>query len=227
MAQASACRVETRLDARKADPLVRAGSPDPALLASVPEHSERVPSATGPRTPAGKARSSRNALKHGLRAKKLDNAVAPELRAAYDALREQYRDEFRPSGAIQSPLLDMVIFAAWQLYKIREMELFSDLDLGAPGSFGRSEKLARYRGSHERLMFRSLNQLKQIQQERLLRETDLKAALPAHLPPAVKVKPLLNHVQLLAKRPKTAVACSSTHNPPPGPAVSPRPSPIG
>ncbi len=167
----------------------------------------------GPRTPAGKARSSRNALKHGLRAKKLENAVAPELRAAYEALRKQYLDEFRPSGAIESTLLDMVIVAAWQLYKIREMELFAEIDLGAPGSFGRSEKLARYRGSHERLMFRSLNQLKQIQQERLLRETDSQAALPAHIPPAVKLKPLFAHLKFLSKHPKTHTASAQTSKP--------------
>ena len=214
---------------RMADPLVRAESPDSTqprksskprpAAASNPEHREGVspasPSPTsspGPRTPAGKARSSQNAVKHGLRAKKLENAVAPELRSAYEKLRKQYLDEYRPSGAIESTLLDMVIFAAWQLYKIREMELFSDLDLGAPGSFGRSEKLARYRGSHERLLFRSLNQLKQIQQERLLRETDAQAALPAHIPPAVKLKPLFTHLKFLSKHPKTHAASVAAAN---------------
>ncbi len=154
----------------------------PASTASAPgtsanrERRERVRS--GPKTPEGKARSSQNAVTHGLRATKLENAVAPELRAAYEQLRQQYLDEYKPTGAIESTLLDMVIFAAWQLYKIREMELFTDIDLGAPGSLGRSEKLARYRGSHERLLFRSLNQLKQIQQERALLTTDRTAALP-------------------------------------------------
>ena len=165
--------------------------------------------ATGPKTPAGKARSSRNALKHGLRATKLENAVAPELRAAYEKLRKQYIDEYKPAGAIESTLLDMVIFAAWQLYKIRDMELFEEIDLGAPGSFGRSEKLARYRGSHERLLFRSLNQLKQIQQERALLTTDKTAALPAHIAPAVRVKPLLAHLKSQSKHPKTLAASAS------------------
>ena len=118
---------------------------------------------TGPKTPEGKSKSSRNALKHGLRAKKIENAVSPTLRAAYEKLRQQYLHDYHPTGAIESTLLDMVIFAAWQLYKVREMELFTDIDMGAMGSFGRSEKLARYRGSHERLLFRSLNQLRQIQ----------------------------------------------------------------
>ena len=169
--------------------------------------------ATGPKTPEGKARSSANAVTHGLRATKLDNAVSPALRAEYEKLRKQYLDEYRPTGAIESTLVDMVIFAAWQLYKIREMELFTDIDLGAPGSFGRSEKRARYRGSHERLLFRSLNQLRQIQQERALLATDKSAALPAHIPPAVRLKPLFAHLKSLSKHPKTLSASATVPKP--------------
>ena len=165
---------------------------------------------TGPKTPEGKSKSSQNALKHGLRAKKIENAVSPTLRAAYEKLRQQYLHDYHPTGAIESTLLDMVIFAAWQLYKVREMELFTDIDMGAMGSFGRSEKLARYRGSHERLFFRSLNQLRQIQQERLLRESDQKAALPTQVPPAVRLKPLFAHIKSLTKHPKTRIAAATT-----------------
>jgi hypothetical protein len=164
---------------------------------------------TGPKTPEGKSKSSQNALKHGLRAKKIENAVSPTLRAAYEKLRQQYLHDYHPTGAIESTLLDLVIFAAWQLYKVREMELFTDIDMGAMGSFGRSEKLARYRGSHERLFFRSLNQLRQIQQERLLRETDQKAALPTQIPPAVRLKPLFTHLKSLHRHPKTKTATTT------------------
>lgn len=88
------------------------------------------------------------------------------MRQQYETLRRDYQTEYKPVGAIENTLLDMLIFAAWQLYKVREMALWNAIDLGAPGSFGQSEKLARYRASHERLLFGSLNQLKQIQQER-------------------------------------------------------------
>jgi hypothetical protein len=165
--------------------------------------------ATGPKTPEGKSRSSQNAVTHGLRATKIDNAVSPELRAEYERLRKQYLDEYKPTGAIENTLLDMVIFAAWQLYKIREMELWTDIDLGSLGSFGRSEKLARYRGSHERLLFRSLNQLKQIQQERALLATDKTAALPTHVAPGVRLKPLFTHLKSLVRHPKTKTASAT------------------
>ncbi len=199
-----------------ANPLVRAGSPDPAARVINPERREGVSSPnpfTGPKTPEGKAASSRNAVTHGLRATKLDNAVDPALRAEYEKLRGAYLDEYRPTGSIESTLVDMVIFAAWQLYKIREMELWTDIDLGSPGSFGRSEKLARYRGAHERLLFRSLNQLKQIQQERALLTADRTAALPAHIPPGVRLKPLFNHLKTLHRHPKTQTASASAPKP--------------
>ena len=169
--------------------------------------------ATGPRTAAGKERSARNSLKHGLTATKTENAVDPELKEAYARLRQQYVDEFKPSGAIENTLLDMVVLAAWQLYKIREMELYSEIDVGAPGTMGRSEKLARYRASHERLLFRSLNQLRQIQQERALLTADNTAALPKHIAPGVKLKPLFAHVKSLARHPKTRTAAVAAAKP--------------
>ncbi len=134
-------RTTDRSALRGADALARKGStvPAPANPFNL-ERREGVPPpnpATGPKTPEGKSKSSRNAVTHGLRAAKIENAVAPELRAAYEQLRQQFLDDYHPAGAIESTLLDLVIFAVWQLYKIREMELFTDIDLGAMGSFGR------------------------------------------------------------------------------------------
>ena len=183
---------------------------NPAL--SNPEQSERVPPpnpATGPKTQAGKSISSSNAVTHGLRAKKLENAVPPSLRHQYENLRRDYQNQYKPQGAIENTLFDLVVFAAWQLYKVREMELYAEIDLGVTGSFGTSEKLSRYRASHERLFFRSLNQLNKIQQERLLRETDQKATIPTHLPPGARLKTLKDHLKRLHRHPKTKTAATT------------------
>ena len=169
------------------------------------EQRERVP-ATGPKTQAGKSISSSNAVTHGLRAKKLENAVPPALRQQYESLRRDYQTQYKPTGAIENTLFDLVVFAAWQLYKVRELELYAEIDLGVTGSFGRSEKLSRYRASHERLFFRSLNQLNKIQQERLLRETDQRATLPQTLPPGARLKTLQDHLKRLRRHPKTKTA---------------------
>ena len=145
---------------------------------------------TGPKTPEGKAHSGQNALKHGLRAAKPENAVPDDMRRTYAKFRAQYLDEYRPSGATENTLLDMVILAAWQLYRIREMELFAPIELASPfssSSFGKSDRLARYRASYERMFHLNLNQLKQIQQERLLLAADRAARDPegARLRPAL------------------------------------------
>jgi hypothetical protein len=160
----------------------------------------------GPASEAGKAVSSKNALKHGLRSVKPENAVDPATKAQYEALRAEYLNEYKPQGATENTLLDMVMLAVWQLYKVSELELFNELDLGTLGSMGRSEKLARYRAAHERSLHKNLNQLRQIQQERLLRQTDRQAAVPAQLPPAVRSAVLRRHVEHLEKHPKTQVA---------------------
>jgi hypothetical protein len=176
------------------------------------EQTERVPpatSSTGPKTQAGKSRSSQNAVTHGLRAKKIENAVPPSLRHQYETLRRDYQNQYKPQGAIENTLFDLIVFAAWQLYKVREMALYAEIDLGVTGSFGTSEKLSRYRASHERLFFRSLNQLNKIQQERLLRETDQKATLPQNLPPGARLKTLQDHLKRLHRHPKTKTASTS------------------
>ena len=216
------------------DAPVRKGSPDPASPTPInrerrervqppnpatpfnPERRERVPAqnpSTGPKTQVGKSRSSQNAVTHGLRAKKLENAVPPLLRQQYENLRRDYQNQYKPQGAIENTLFDLIVFAAWQLYKIREMELYAEIDLGVMGSFGTSEKLARYRASHERLFFRSLNQLNKIQQERLLRETDQKAALPQNLPPGARLKTLQDHLKRLHRHPRRLAASATAPKP--------------
>jgi hypothetical protein len=184
------------------------------------EQSERVPpatSSTGPKTQAGKSISSKNAVTHGLRAKKLENAVPPAIRHQYETLRRDYQNQYKPQGAIENTLFDLVVFAAWQLYKVREMALYAEIDLGMMGSFGTSEKLARYRASHERLFFRSLNQLNKIQQERLLRETDQKATIPQNLPPGARLKALKDHLKRLHRHPRRLTASANAPKSVPAP----------
>ncbi len=69
--------------------------------------------ARGPRTAAGRARSARNALKHGLRARRLvllDDENASEFRVFQAAARA----ELAPSGTLQSELVERIVTAAWR-----------------------------------------------------------------------------------------------------------------
>jgi hypothetical protein len=75
---------------------------------------------TGPRTPAGKQRSSLNALRHGLTAA---SAVLPsEDPTAYDAHRRGFFDEYQPATPTESQLVQELADTAWRLNRIPLLE---------------------------------------------------------------------------------------------------------
>src|SRR6267378_6505994 len=83
---------------------------------------------TGPRTPEGQARSSQNARTHGLSAR--DLIVAPNETKEFEELLNDYQTEVQPQGAIQQTLFDELVGAAWNLRRVRriEVQLCSDTE---------------------------------------------------------------------------------------------------
>jgi len=65
----------------------------------------------GPKTAAGRARSSQNALKHGRRARRLV-LLADEDPAEYRAFHAAGRAELAPIGALQSELAARIVTTA-------------------------------------------------------------------------------------------------------------------
>ncbi len=75
----------------------------------------------GPRTAAGKARSSRNALKHGLRAASL--AILPDaLGEPARLLARAVQERLAPSDVIELELTEGIAGALWRLRRAREIE---------------------------------------------------------------------------------------------------------
>lgn len=121
---------------------------------------------TGPRTPEGKARSSRNAAKHGL---------AADLSFANDAERHEFlafesavAAEIRPHGALEMDALRQFADAAWRLRKIRRyLLILRDRDgldpLVNPDIVSTVRQLLRYRASAEMQLHRALNALRDLQ----------------------------------------------------------------
>ena len=68
--------------------------------------------ATGPRTPEGKARSSRNSLKHGGRAK-ATLILQGERQEDYHRLAEMWREEFQPNTPVSHHMVDKLILNEW------------------------------------------------------------------------------------------------------------------
>jgi hypothetical protein len=76
--------------------------------------------ATGPRTAAGKQRSSMNALTHGLTSR---SPVLPsEDRAAYDAHRRGFFEEYQPATPTETHLTQELADTAWRLNRIPSLE---------------------------------------------------------------------------------------------------------
>ena len=81
---------------------------------------QRPGRATGPRTAEGKARSSRNALKHGLTS---EQAVLPEESAEdFEALRQDFMDDLQPVGTTELDLVETMAMASWKLRRVWRME---------------------------------------------------------------------------------------------------------
>ena len=75
---------------------------------------------TGPTTALGKARSSLNAVRHGLSAR---NAVLPqEDHRAYLDLLASLKAEFRPQGPLEAFLVQQMASAQWRLLRTARME---------------------------------------------------------------------------------------------------------
>lgn len=74
----------------------------------------------GPVTPEGKARSSCNAVKHGLNS---EVVVLPhEDRAAFEHLRAAYMERFHPAGQPEADLVETMASARWRLNRLVAIE---------------------------------------------------------------------------------------------------------
>ena len=130
----------------------------------------------GPKTPEGKVRAARNALKHGMRAQKY--VVLPqEDAAAFAALETTIVAELAPVGALQLVLARRVAVAAWRLERADRMEAEvlefrsyeganAGLALIRDGNATRSfDTLMRYRSAAMAEFWRALKTLKALQAE--------------------------------------------------------------
>jgi hypothetical protein len=75
---------------------------------------------TGPRTPAGKQRSSLNALRHGLTGQTI--VLPTEDLAAYQRHAQSFLDEYHPHGATETQLVQSIIDLTWRLNRAAAAE---------------------------------------------------------------------------------------------------------
>ena len=166
--------VERWLARRSACPqpdAAKIGSPAPSFPAT---HSEGQRAATnransqhstGPRTEAGKQRSSRNALRHGLTAQ---TAVLPnEDPETYQRHIQQFLDEYAPATPTETQLVHEIANTAWRLNRIPllEADLLSQ-DANPQTLIQQLTSLGLHGSRLSRQFQKAVDQLRAIQEER-------------------------------------------------------------
>jgi hypothetical protein len=81
---------------------------------------ENAQKSSGPRTKAGKAKSSQNARKHGLYAKQVVTpGEDPEL---FEAFRQDLHANLKPVGPLEELLAERITVGLWRLRRVPEIE---------------------------------------------------------------------------------------------------------
>src|SRR5580698_3776138 len=75
---------------------------------------------TGPKTEAGKQRSSLNALRHGLTGQIV--VMPTEDLAAYQSHLKSFEDEYAPEGATEANLVQALADTSWRLNRVAALE---------------------------------------------------------------------------------------------------------
>jgi hypothetical protein len=131
---------------------------------------ENARKSTGPKTEAGKAAVSRNALKEGFSASFA--IVAPEDEEFYDQFLAGHRAELNPQGAQQEDLFRRITLAAWNIRRIEKLTLALCEESGVdplaeddPSITAKLERYTRHQTLNERSYYRGVKLLSQLQKE--------------------------------------------------------------
>jgi hypothetical protein len=138
--------------------------------------------ATGPKTHAGKKKSSLNALRHGLTGQIV--VMPSEDLEAYRSHLKSFNDEYTPEGATEAHLVQALADASWRLNRVAALEtnLLSLAAVGEPlvdamaiaaSLESQSKALANLSMHSQRLSHqfeRTVAQLRDLQKTRLTQE---------------------------------------------------------
>lgn len=133
---------------------------------------------TGPTSKEGQGIVSQNALKHGVFSKQV--LLKDESKEDFEALQNEFHTHFKPEGFLERLFLERALAAAWRLSRVTQMESIL-ISHAAKNHFDREGNIAdvlhydsgdglmllsRYETSLERILFRSLTELRRLQTAR-------------------------------------------------------------
>ncbi len=107
---------------------------------------------TGPKTAAGKAKSSQNATTHGFYSKAF--VVRDAEKADFETMQKDLHDVYDPVDATAEDLFQQILHASWNLFRLRRIEneiyASSDDPFGDAAVRARLDALRRHKGHFER-----------------------------------------------------------------------------
>ena len=140
---------------------------------------------TGPQTPTGKARSSKNRLTFGLFT--ISDFVREDESESYTKICTSLWSELSPAGTIEEAFTTEIMSATWRLRRCRMVEediaQIAVLDpMQDPATAAQQKSVDRARAQSVNIMNRCINALRKLQTERGIRsqafpETDVPAGL--------------------------------------------------
>src|SRR5580698_8074109 len=134
---------------------------------------------TGPRTVAGKHRSSLNALRHGLTSQMV--VMPTEDPQIYERHLKSFTDEYNPQGATEANLVQALADTAWRLNRVTAIEGTLLTEAADNQRFGKLEShlkaLATLSLHSQRLSRQFERTVAQLRDHQQLRRTEEKQAL--------------------------------------------------
>ena len=165
----------------------------PTSQARIDANRRNAQRSTGPRTPAGKRRSARNAVTHGILTHPFTLWQDEPARTAFDKLYAALLDELEPVGLMEGLLVERIAIAYWRLRRLARAESLalaalqvnsrrpSDVAHALPASAD-LELFMRYHATIERQLQRALGELERLQERRRAAEVE-PAPAPLRLTP--------------------------------------------
>jgi hypothetical protein len=153
---------------------------------------------TGPATEAGRARSSRNALKHGFTAREF--TIHEREANAFAAFRDDIVEALAPVGVLEEELAQRVALCMWRLRRMARLEVTKTTHyLPKIGEITQQERylyeymadglcdsLSRYETSIDRMRQRALHDLERLQARR--RDEAVAAPIAVDVTPTMDVR---------------------------------------
>lgn len=129
---------------------------------------------SGPKTIKGKVTVAQNALKHGIFSKQL--VLDDESKEEFKKVKEEFYEQFKPEGFLEVLFWERALSAIWRLSRIGKIESliiaeagnspFREGNIGdAFGGYsgGQLALMSRYEITLEKILFKSLSELRALQ----------------------------------------------------------------